>query len=187
MRFFNLVTSLMLILMVFGLCAFAQNRAAMRTFAGVVVTNQFELVPGASIEVEAQGLKILGVSDGEGRFSLSVPNGPLVAKFYGKNLKTVTVSFGPEEKVNDLQIKATYVVSPVNESVTIVADSVAPQADQRNDAVYKNSLFGRDDQVIQTLNAGINAGQHEGGGQSLEIRRFGFNLDHGGVNGGVSL
>ena len=34
---------------------------------------------------------------------------------------------------------------------------------------------------------GINAGQHEGGGKSLEIRRFGFNLDHGGVNGGLKV
>ncbi|MBO0719907.1 MAG: TonB-dependent receptor, partial [Blastocatellia bacterium] len=45
----------------------------------------------------------------------------------------------------------------------------------------------RDDQVFQTLDAGINAGQHEGGGKSLEIRRFGFNLDHGGVNGGLKV
>lgn len=187
MRPFNLVTSLVLILITFGLCTFAQNRAAMRTFAGIVVTNQFELVPGATIDVEAEGSKVLGVSDGEGRFSMNVPAGPLVAKFYGKNLKTVTLSFSPDEKVDDLQIKIVYLVSPVNESVTIVADSVTPQADQRNDAVYENSLFGRDDQVIQTLNAGINAGQHEGGGKSLEIRRFGFNLDHGGVNGGVKI
>ena len=40
---------------------------------------------------------------------------------------------------------------------------------------------------METLNAGINAGQHEGGGKSLEIRRFGFNLDHGGVNGGLKV
>src|SRR5436853_6956268 len=39
----------------------------------------------------------------------------------------------------------------------------------------------------QQLNAGINSGQHDGGGQSLEIRRFGFNLDHGGVNGGLKV
>ena len=37
------------------------------------------------------------------------------------------------------------------------------------------------------LGAGINAGQHEGGGKSLEIRRFGFNLDHGGINGGLKI
>ncbi|MEZ5346421.1 MAG: hypothetical protein R2681_12805 [Pyrinomonadaceae bacterium] len=29
--------------------------------------------------------------------------------------------------------------------------------------------------------------QHEGGGKSLEIRRFGFNTDHGGVNGGLKI
>src|SRR5256714_7623152 len=53
--------------------------------------------------------------------------------------------------------------------------------------LYKRSLISRDDQLMQTLNAGINAGQHEGGGKSLEIRRFGFNLDHGGVNGGLKV
>jgi outer membrane receptor protein involved in Fe transport len=41
--------------------------------------------------------------------------------------------------------------------------------------------------VFQQLDAGIDAGQHEGGGKSLEFRRFGFNLDHGGVNGGLKV
>src|SRR5438105_11703188 len=59
--------------------------------------------------------------------------------------------------------------------------------DRRDDAIYKNSLFARDDQLYQTLDAGINAGQHEGGGKSIEVRRFGFNLDHGGVNGGLKV
>ncbi|MFL6449514.1 MAG: TonB-dependent receptor plug domain-containing protein [Bryobacteraceae bacterium] len=53
--------------------------------------------------------------------------------------------------------------------------------------MFNRTLFTRDDQVFQQLNAGINAGQHEGGGKSLEIRRFGFNLDHGGVNGGLKV
>jgi hypothetical protein len=53
--------------------------------------------------------------------------------------------------------------------------------------VFDRTLFTRDDQIFQQLNAGINAGQHEGGGKSLEIRRFGFNLDHGGVNGGLKV
>jgi hypothetical protein len=57
----------------------------------------------------------------------------------------------------------------------------------RNAEVFNRTLFTRDDQVLQQLNAGINAGQHEGGGKSLEIRRFGFNLDHGGVNGGLKV
>ena len=59
--------------------------------------------------------------------------------------------------------------------------------DLRNSEVFNRTLFTRDDQVMQQLNAGIDAGQHEGGGKSLEIRRFGFNLDHGGVNGGLKV
>jgi len=59
--------------------------------------------------------------------------------------------------------------------------------DRRNEAVYRDTLFSRDDQVFHTLDAGINAGQHEGGGKSLEIRRFGFILDHGGVSGGLKV
>jgi hypothetical protein len=86
-----------------------------------------------------------------------------------------------------LQIKINYVVPPINESVVIEDDALAPDVERRNASVYNNTLFGRDDQLIQTLNAGINAGQHEGGGKSLEIRRFGFNTDHGGVGGGVKI
>src|SRR4051812_28816185 len=37
------------------------------------------------------------------------------------------------------------------------------------------------------MNDGIKEGQHEGGGKTLENRRFGFNLDHGGVNGGLKV
>ena len=95
--------------------------------------------------------------------------------------------FAPTETLENVQIKISYVVSPINESVTIEDDTLTPEIEQRNDTIYKNTLFGRDDQLIQTLNAGINAGQHEGGGKSLEIRRFGFNLDHGGVNGGLKI
>src|SRR5258705_2940028 len=62
-----------------------------------------------------------------------------------------------------------------------------PTMARSNDSVYKNTLFSRDDQLFDTLASGINTGQHEGGGKSLEIRRFGFNLDHGGVNGGLKV
>jgi len=71
--------------------------------------------------------------------------------------------------------------------VVIQDTTLNPTIDQRNDTVYKNTLFQRDDQLVETLDAGINAGQHEGGGKSLEIRRFGYNLDHGGVNGGLKI
>jgi len=71
--------------------------------------------------------------------------------------------------------------------IVITASAMEPSIEQRNDEVFHRSLFTRDDQFFQLLNAGINAGQHEGGGKSLEIRRFGFNMDHGGVNGGLKV
>ena len=78
-------------------------------------------------------------------------------------------------------------IPPVHTSVTITASPVEPGFDRRNSEVFSQTLFSRDDQIFQALDAGINAGQHEGGGKSLEIRRFGFNLDHGGANGGLKV
>ena len=75
-------------------------------------------------------------------------------------------------------------IPAVHTSVTITATPVEPAIDHRNGEVFQQTLFSRDDQIFHQLNAGINAGQHEGGGKSIEVRRFGFNLDHGGVSGG---
>lgn len=73
------------------------------------------------------------------------------------------------------------------ETVTVTATPVDTATEQPEKEVFNRTLFTRDDQVLQLLNAGINAGQHEGGGKSLEIRRFGYNMDHGGVNGGLKI
>src|SRR5947207_3670455 len=89
----------------------------------------------------------------------------------------------PRQKV---ELHIHYSIALVDDSIVITATTLDP-LDRRNDAIYKNTLFSRDDQIFDTLAAGINAGQHEGGGKSLEIRRFGFNLDHGGVNGGLKV
>src|SRR5260370_15232833 len=72
-------------------------------------------------------------------------------------------------------------------TIVITAKPVEPGVDRRNSEVFTRTLFSRDDQIFHVLDAGINAGQHDGGGKSLEIRRFGFNLDHGGVNGGLKV
>ena len=84
----------------------------------------------------------------------------------------------------DLQFER---VEAQSESMVITAKIIEPTVDLRNGEVFNRTLFTRDDQVFQQLNAGINVGQHEGGGKSLEIRRFGFSLDHGGVNGGLKV
>jgi outer membrane receptor protein involved in Fe transport len=78
-------------------------------------------------------------------------------------------------------------LEPVKTTIVITAKPVEPGVDRRNSEVFNQTLFSRDDQVFHVLDAGIDAGQHEGGGKSLEIRRFGFNLDHGGVNGGLKV
>ena len=78
-------------------------------------------------------------------------------------------------------------IPPVHTTVVIRATAIEPGIDRRDSEVFSQTLFGRDDQLLHVLGAGINAGQHEGGGKSLEIRRFGFNLDHGGVNGGLKI
>ena len=78
-------------------------------------------------------------------------------------------------------------LEPLIETITITAQPLGPQLDLRNGEAFRKSLFARDDQLFHLLDAGIAAGQHEGGGKSLEIRRFGFNLDHGGVNGGLRI
>ena len=82
---------------------------------------------------------------------------------------------------------AAKLLPPLKTSIVITATPVAPALDRRNSEVFQRTLFSRDDQIFHVLDAGINAGQHEGGGKSLEIRRFGFNLDHGGVNGGLKI
>ena len=166
---------------------FAQSPKIRRFFSGVVVTQRFELVPEVKIEIQTSDGNLFTTTDAEGAFSLQVPNEPLSVKFSGENFQTITRIFAPTENLDNLQIKISYIVPPVSESVVIEADSLTPEVERRNESVYKNTLFGRDDQLIQTLNAGINAGQHEGGGKSLEIRRFGFNLDHGGLNGGLKI
>lgn len=78
-------------------------------------------------------------------------------------------------------------IPPVHTSIVITASPLEPKIDYLNKEVFGQTLFSRDDQVFHQLNGGINAGQHEGGGKSIEVRRFGFNLDHGGVNGGLKV
>jgi hypothetical protein len=94
---------------------------------------------------------------------------------------------GDSESRKHALVKAVALVPPVYTSIVITAKPIEPAVDRLDAEVFTRTLFGRDDQLFHVLGAGINAGQHEGGGKSLEIRRFGFNLDHGGVNGGLKV
>jgi hypothetical protein len=85
------------------------------------------------------------------------------------------------------QPKPEDVLKPLHYSIVITATPLGLEIERRNSQVLEQTLFSRDDQVFHLLDAGINAGQHEGGGKSIEVRRFGFNMDHGGVNGGLRV
>jgi hypothetical protein len=158
-----------------------------RTLSGSILTQRNELLPGVTVIARSDTGEARTTGDAEGRFRLVVPPGPFTVRFEDKNIRPVDQSIGSDDATENLQIRLELLIPSLYESVVIPDTTLNPTIDRRNDTVYKNTLFGRDDQLVETLNAGINAGQPEGGGKSLEIRRFGYNLDHGGVNGGLKV
>lgn len=158
-----------------------------RTISGTLVTGKNEAVAGAIITARSSAGEQTAKSDAEGNFTLTVPREAVTLLITGKNLRTVEKTIAPGAPSGNLRIEVELIVPKIHDSLVISASQLDPTIDRRNDAVYRDTLFSRDDQVFHTLDAGINAGQHEGGGKSLEIRRFGFNLDHGGVNGGLKV
>jgi hypothetical protein len=157
--------------------------------SGGVTDPQGRAVAGALIHLTRGQTEIArSRSNQEGRFSfhdITPGQYTLRAEAHGfaDISRDVAVPAGQEEGA-DLHFGH---ISDQRETMVITAKSLEPAIDLRNSEVFNRTLFTRDDQVLQQLNAGINAGQHEGGGKSLEIRRFGFNLDHGGVNGGLKV
>ncbi|HEY7097694.1 MAG TPA: TonB-dependent receptor [Terriglobales bacterium] len=175
------MTKLLLIICALASAAFA------RTISGVVLTDTKEAINGIKVVAESASGTSEVISAEDGSFKLVVPDGDVTLKVVGANVIASPIHLGRSAPSDNLQVRARFVIAPVHESMVITATALNPAIDQRNEAVYKNTLFSRDDQIFDTLAAGINAGQHEGGGKSLEIRRFGFNLDHGGVNGGLKV
>jgi outer membrane receptor protein involved in Fe transport len=167
--------------------AVAAQASAARVLSGEVVTPRGELAPGISIQIVSPGGESESLSDDEGGFRLDAPEGPFTLKLSGGNVAPVTREFAAGEATENLRLRIEYVVPPVHESVVIVGSTLEPGVERRNEEVYRGTLFSRDDQLFDTLAAGINAGQHEGGGKSLEVRRFGFNMDHGGLFGGFKV
>jgi hypothetical protein len=126
-------------------------------------------------------------SDGQGRYGFAAPPGAY-------NLAIQAPGFAPAvrkadiaaDRITSLDLRFEKIAAQTS-NIVITAQTTEPALDLRNAEVFNRTLFTRDDQVFQQLDAGIDAGQHEGGGKSLEFRRFGFNLDHGGVNGGLKV
>ncbi|MFN7944916.1 MAG: TonB-dependent receptor [Blastocatellia bacterium] len=172
------------LLLLVSFSAAAQHR---RMLSGFVVTAQNEGVSGVTVTVTAMSKEQQISTDTAGSFRLIVPDGALTIRLSGKNITALERTLQPGEAAENLRFEVSYIIPPIHDSLMISASQPDPAIDRRNDAIYRNTLFARDDQLFQTLDAGINAGQHEGGGKSVEIRRFGFNLDHGGVGGGLKV
>ena len=156
-----------------------------RQLRGEMVTRAGEVLAGVELGLEMEGERWQVVTDDKGRFEIRLRAGEVRLTVGGGRIvrQTQLVPKG----VDEVRMVVELIIPPVHESLVISGVALNPVIDQRSGLLYRDTLFGRDDQLIQTLSAGISAGQHEGGGKSLEIRRFGFNLDHGGVNGGLKV
>ena len=158
--------------------------------AGRVLDPAGEVVPAAAVELRlaSSGAVVASTtSDGQGRYGFAAPPGAY-------NLAIQAPGFAPAvrkadiaaDRITSLDLRFEKTAAQTS-NIVITAQTTEPALDLRNAEVFNRTLFTRDDQVFQQLDAGIDAGQHEGGGKSLEFRRFGFNLDHGGVNGGLKV
>lgn len=157
--------------------------------SGRVLDPQGRFVPNAHLRIQAGAtVAATGVSDRQGQYRILVDDPGryrLTVESTGFQPATRDLLIGGDgPAVLDVALSG---IAGRHESVVISASTVEPTLDLRNSEVFNRTLFTRDDQVMPQLNAGIDAGQHEGGGKSLEIRRFGFNLDHGGTNGGLKV
>jgi outer membrane receptor protein involved in Fe transport len=180
----SLRRALSLVFAVTMLCAVMN--ASDRVISGTVIDQKGAVVVGATVEIVSPQL-VSHPTDSNGRFAFSAPTEPIRLRITGDHLVTREIQLSTSQPFTDLKIAVEYVIAPVKESLVITATAVTPEFDTRNAAVYSSTLFNRDDQLFDTLASGINAGQHEGGGKSVEVRRFGFNLDHGGINGGLKV
>jgi hypothetical protein len=165
----------------------AQTATPMRVLSGTVVNEREEVVGGATVSVRPSSGVRSTITDAQGAFSLRVPQGQVTLTVSGKYIARLEQTVAADAPSVPLRLQIHYAIPSAQETLVITATGADPSIDRRNDTVYKNTLFLRDDQLFETLDSGIDAGQHEGGGKSLEFRRFGFNLDHGGINGGLKV
>ncbi len=158
--------------------------------SGSVLDTQNKPVPNAIVKVvDGLGrLKQTGAANAEGRFNLKIVGSGTLA------LVAETVGFEPvttgllEMKGGSMTVDVKFgSLSKAELTLTVNERVIEPTVDQRDAAIFNKTLFTRDDQIFQTLGAGLNFGQHAGGGKSLEVRRFGYNLDHGGTGGGLRM
>jgi outer membrane receptor protein involved in Fe transport len=163
-------------LLVIGLCALPL--LAETGISGRVLDPQGAPVSGAVVRAKPSLLEARSDSEGRYAFDGLAPGTyeiTIEAPGFALSSRSVQVQSG-ETSLCDMRFDA---LARRSESILVSGEPAQ--------APVERTFSTRDDQLLRQLNAGIDVGQHEGGGKSLEIRRFGFNLDHGGVNGGLKV
>ncbi len=158
-----------------------------REISGVIVDQSDAVLSGVTVIARSATDERRTTTNETGQFGLTMPNEDVDVRVEGQYIKPFEQRIPAQTPSESLRITVEYLIPVIHQSLVITESALEPQVETHSDEVYKRTLFSRDDQLLETLNSGINAGQHEGGGKSLEIRRFGFNLDHGGVNGGLKV
>ena len=185
MRFCGI--SIVLFLTTQVLYASSMLTPADRQVSGVIVDPKGQVLNGVTVIARSTTVERRAVTNDAGQFTLEVPNEDVSLSVQGQYIKPYQRELPLTTPMEPLKIEIEYLIPPIHHSIVITASALEAQVETRSEEIYKRSLFSRDDQLLETLNADINAGQHEGGGKSLEVRRFGFNLDHGGVSGGLRV
>ncbi|HJT90285.1 MAG TPA: TonB-dependent receptor [Bryobacteraceae bacterium] len=156
--------------------------------SGVVLDPRGDAVPGAVVELRGEsGPLARAIADGEGRYRLAaIPDGSyrLTADAPGLTGVSEPITLSGQLALRNLRFST---AAEQKQTVVVTSGTLEPGTGSLGVSDFAGGLRNRDDQLLQGLRAGIDAGQHEGGGKSVEIRRFGFNLDHGGVNGGLAV
>src|SRR5438067_473451 len=126
-----------------SISAFSQSGVS-----GRVLDPQGAAVPGATVRLETgEGYRLSARSDTEGRYRFgSIPNGEyhLRAEAPGLASTDLSLTLAGRLAIQDVTLSQ---LAVRRQSIVITAQTVEPELDLRNAAVFNRTLFTRDDQV----------------------------------------
>jgi hypothetical protein len=143
-----------LLLLSLSSAIFAQSQTpSKRALSGILLTKNNESVAGITLTVNYASGEQSAITGEDGVFQFLIPNEAFTLKIQGKYVVAQKRGYSLTNQTENLVIEIQLVVPQVHESVVIVASQLDPTIDRRNSVIYKDSLFARDDQIFQTLDA----------------------------------
>ena len=135
-----------------------------RKVSGVIVDRKDAVLNGITVIARGASGERRTTTNEAGQFSVAVPDESISLRIEGQYIKPQDINLPLKALWDALRIEVEYSIPPVHQSIVIRASALDPQVETYGDEVYRRTLFSRDDQLLETLNSGISAGQHEGGG-----------------------